>query len=85
MPIALGRPRVIRWKLNEVMARYRLTNSQLGGEIDRHETSVSRLRSSDEMPRLSGADLNKLCGALTRLSGEIVGVEELLEYVVDED
>ena len=84
MSVALGRHWVIRWKLNEVMARYRLTNDQLGKQMDRHVTSVSRLRAARKMPRMNGDDLDKLCSVLTGLAGEVVGVDSLIEYVPED-
>lgn len=54
----------IRWRLNILMAERRLTNKELGDRIGKHEVSVSRMRARDDMPRLDGAELDVLCGAL---------------------
>jgi putative transcriptional regulator len=74
---------LIRWKLNELMARHRITNKALGALIERHETSVSRLRSADTMPRLDGNDLERICKALSDLSGDRITSADLLEHHID--
>lgn len=70
---------VIRWKLNEVMARKRIRNKDLAMELGITETSIYRLRKTDDMPRLSPERLNGLCAALKCQPGE------LLEWVPDDD
>ena len=85
-----GEGLMLRWKLNEVMARLRISNKELGAELQRHEVSVSRLRSSDTMPRLDGDSLNNLCTALTLISrrrGNVgsIGPAELFEFTPDFD
>lgn len=68
----------------------RVTNKELGAELGRHETSVSRLRSSDEMPRLDGNSLNSLCVALTLISrkrgmADVIGPADLFDFDPDID
>jgi len=70
---------VIRWKLNEVMARKRIRNKDLAQDLGITETSIYRLRKTDDMPRLSPERLNGLCAALKCQPGE------LLEWVPDDD
>lgn len=70
---------VIRWKLNEVMARKRIRNKDLAMELGITETSIYRLRKTDDMPRLSPERLNGLCAALKCQPGE------LLEWLPDDD
>lgn len=71
--------KVIRWKLNEVMARKRIRNKDLAKALSITETSIYRLRKTDEMPRLSPERLNGLCAALECQPGE------LLEWLPDGD
>jgi len=71
--------KVIRWKLNEVMARSRMRNKDLAEELEITENSVYRLRKVDEMPRLTPERLNGICQALNCQPGE------LLEYVPNND
>ncbi|WP_427158571.1 helix-turn-helix domain-containing protein [Aliinostoc sp. HNIBRCY26] len=70
---------VIRWKLNEVMARKRVRNKDLAEALGITENSVYRLRKVDEMPRLTPERLNGICKALDCQPGE------LLEYVPNDD
>lgn len=70
---------VIRWKLNEVMARKRVRNKDLAEALEITENSVYRLRKVDEMPRLTPERLNGICKALDCQPGE------LLEYVPNDD
>jgi putative transcriptional regulator len=71
--------KVIRWKLNEVMARKRVRNKDLAETLGITENSVYRLRKVDEMPRLTPERLNGICKALDCQPGE------LLEYVPNND
>ena len=85
MTVAVTVLPVIRWKLNELMARYRLTNKALGAKLDRHETSVSRIRTAETMPRIDGHDLDRLCIALSELSGDRITPADLLERIDKEN
>jgi len=70
---------VIRWKLNEVMARKRVRNKDLAKALGITENSVYRLRKVDEMPRLMPERLNGICKALNCQPGD------LLMYEPDDD
>lgn len=70
--------KVIRWKLNEVMARKRVRNKDLAEALSITENSVYRLRKVDQMPRLTPERLNGICKALNCQPGE------LLEYEPDD-
>lgn len=70
--------KVIRWKLNEVMARKRVRNKDLAEVLGITENSLYRLRKVDEMPRLTPERLNGICKALNCQPGE------LLEYEPDD-
>ncbi len=82
--------RMIKWKLREVMARGRITNRELAQHINHHETSVSRMKMSDTMPRIDGATLNSLCNGLSKLfqakgHNAIITPSDLIEYAFDDD
>ncbi|MFN6460824.1 MAG: helix-turn-helix transcriptional regulator [Nostoc sp. DedVER02] len=68
---------VIRWKLNEVMARKRIKSKDLAELVGITEVSLYRLRKTDEMPRLTPERLNSICRFLNCQPGE------LLEYEPD--
>lgn len=67
--------KVIRWKLNEVMARKRVKNKDLAQKLGITETSIYRLRKVDEMPRLSPERLNGICAALSCQPGDLLVYE----------
>lgn len=77
---------LIKWRLREVMARYRIKSIDLAKEMGISPNAVSNLRKSDTMPRLDGESLNNLCNALNTLA---LGLEEeitpttLLDYSRD--
>ena len=66
---------MLRWKLREVMARQKVTNRELAQRIKVHETSISRLKGQDTMPRIDGETLENLCQALKCTPND------LLEYI----
>jgi putative transcriptional regulator len=67
---------VIRWKLNEVMARNRVRSKDLAEAIGISETSMYRLRKTDEMPRLTPQRLEDLCVHLNCQPGDLLVLEE---------
>lgn len=68
---------MIRWRLREVMARQKVTNRALADALGMHEGSISRLKAWDEMPKIDGKTLSKLCEELD------CSLFELIEYVPD--
>lgn len=61
---------MLRWRLREIMARGRITNRELAQRFHRHETSISRMKNSDTMPKMDGDELNSLCNVLTQILRE---------------
>lgn len=66
---------VIRWKLNEVMARKRMRSKDLAEAIGISETSMYRLRKTDEMPRLTPQRLEDICIQLECQPGDLLVLE----------
>lgn len=75
---------LIRWRLNEVMARHGIRAKELAEEMEVSPTTVSNLRKRS-MPRLTEETLNKLCQALNKLSqeGTLITPGDLIEYTPD--
>jgi DNA-binding Xre family transcriptional regulator len=73
----------IRWKLAEVMARYRIAGRALAQELDMTEASVSNLKNSQTIPRLDGEKINTLCKVLTKLAGTKIRFADLYEEIGD--
>lgn len=83
------RARSLRWRLREVMSRYKISNKHLADELQRHEASISRLKNADSMPRMDGTELSNLCNALTNLlrnkgTDYRVTHMDLLEFIPDQ-
>lgn len=77
---------LIKWRLREVMARYRIKGIDLAKEMGISTNAVSNLRNSDTMPRLDGDALNNLCNALNKLAlglGEEITPSTLIDYSRD--
>lgn len=77
---------LIRWRLNEVMARYHIRPKELAEAMSVSQTTVSNLRKR-QMPRLSEQTLNKLCQALNELCQEdyLITPGDLIEYIPNPD
>lgn len=57
--------KMIRWKLRALMADKRISNKALSVAIGCHENTISNWRQSDELPKIGGSTLTKLCTALS--------------------
>jgi putative transcriptional regulator len=74
---------VIKWTLREWMARHKIKAKDLATELEMHQNSVTRLKSADELPRIDGDLLDRLCKALDKLSGTQVNLSDLMERTHD--
>jgi putative transcriptional regulator len=80
---------MLRWRLREIMARGRITNRELAQRLHRHETSISRMKNSDTMPKMDGDELNILCNVLTEMLKErgqdvVITHVELIQHSPDD-
>lgn len=77
---------MIRWRLNEVMARHRVLAKDLADFIGVSRNAMSALKKSESMPRVDGERLEQLCAGIKKLSkiGEKVTPYDLIEYIEDE-
>lgn len=67
---------MIRWKLNEMMARNRVKNKDLAVALGISEVSMYKLRKVDEMPRLTPQRLEDICIYLKCQPGELLILEK---------
>jgi len=68
------------WRLNELMARHRVTGKDLADALGVSTNAVSSLKNSETMPKINGEKLDAIADALTRLSqigGTIRGIDLL--------
>lgn len=73
------------WRLNELMARHRVSGKELADEIGISANAVSALRKAETMPKINGERLDQIAAALTKLSrtGGLVRGVDLLENSED--
>ena len=80
---------MLRWRLGEVMARARITNRELAKVVGLHESSVSRMKTAETMPRIDGEALGHLCNSLNHIYRHkgvkiVVSPADLFEYIPEE-
>ncbi|NEQ33296.1 MAG: helix-turn-helix transcriptional regulator [Leptolyngbya sp. SIO4C5] len=63
---------MIQWRLRQIMADRKITNRVLAERIGIHETSVSNMKRRDDMPRIDGESLDKLCFALDCVPSDLI-------------
>ena len=78
---------LIRWRLNEIMARHRVLAKELAEEMGISDNAISNLRRAETMPRIDGKRFNQLCASLTKLSKihEPVTPYDLIEYLPNQE
>lgn len=54
----------MKWNLRQLMADRKLKNRVLAKALGVHETSISRMKAHDEMPRIDGKSLKIICEML---------------------
>jgi DNA-binding Xre family transcriptional regulator len=69
------------WRLAVLMAEHKVSNKALAEAVGLFPTSISRLKTADRMPRLSGDQLDALAAGLTKCSkrGGVIRGIDLLE------
>jgi putative transcriptional regulator len=78
---------LIRWKLNEVMARHRVKGKDLAEYLGVSANAISGLRKAEIMPEIGGQRWEHICLGINKLSkiGEIISPLDLIEYITDEE
>lgn len=71
---------MIRWRLAEIMARYKIRGVDLAKYLNVRANAVSTLKNADTMPRIDGEKLDQICHGLTILSGAEVRPSDLIEF-----
>lgn len=80
---------LIKWKLAELMARHRVTGRELSKVIGRTESAITKLKRVNELPKLSGTDLENLLLGIEQLADKEtlsnpLQLEDLVEWVRDD-
>jgi DNA-binding Xre family transcriptional regulator len=71
---------MIRLKLAEIMARYKISNKALVEALSLSPIAISNLKNSDYLPELNSNKLCNISNALSRLSGVRITPFDLMEY-----
>lgn len=78
-----------RWRLNELMARHRVSGAALAKELGLSANAISALRNAETLPQIGGERLDQIADALTKLSKSKVKASvrsvDLLEWVEDDN
>ena len=80
----------LRWRLNEVMARYFIRVDYLAERMGIAAQSLSNLKNRTDMPRIDGNRLCKLCDELTLMAretepGVTITPHDLIDYDPEHD
>ncbi|MBE9182400.1 helix-turn-helix domain-containing protein [Oculatella sp. LEGE 06141] len=76
---------VIRWNLNELMAKHRIKGKDLAEFLKVRPATITGLRNSVVMPRIDGDRLEEVLAALNALAlpetkTQEIGLTDLLEW-----
>ncbi|AFZ60984.1 helix-turn-helix domain-containing protein (plasmid) [Anabaena sp. PCC 7938] len=76
---------LIRWKLNEIMARHRVKGKDLANYLGISANAVSALRKAEIVPEIGGSRWELICLGINELSkiDETISPLDLIEYVPD--
>ena len=66
---------LVKWKLRQLMADRQISNKILAELVSVHPNTISRWRSTNEMPKVDSPEVTKLCNALN------CELWELIEWV----
>lgn len=65
---------LVQWKLRQLMAEKRVSNEVLAKALGVHPNTVSRWKQADEMPKVSGAELDGICAVLGCSVAQLLGM-----------
>ena len=72
---------MIRWKLAEIMARYKVTSRALASTLKLSATAISNMKNSDHLPELGSDRICQVSNALTELTGTKITPFDLMEFI----
>lgn len=67
MPALIAIEMKLKWRLQDVMTRYRVSNRELATKMGKHHTAIARLRTSKELPALKGSEFERIASSITDL------------------
>lgn len=69
------RSALVQWKLRQLMAQKRIGNTDLAKSLNVHPNTISRWKQADEMPKISGAEIDGICDVLGCSVAQLLGME----------
>ena len=66
---------MVNWKLRQLMADRRIGNVELAVAVGVHANTIGKWKAVDEMPKINGEELERLCRALNCSVGQLLGIE----------
>jgi len=66
---------LVQWKLRQIMAEKKVGNVDLAKDLNVHPNTISRWKLADEMPKISGAEIDGICKTLNCSIGQLLGTE----------
>lgn len=71
----------VSWRLRQTMAYRKITNKALAEKLDKHPTTIARLKAQDILPEIGGEAIEQIRAAISELSQEKFGVCTLSELI----
>jgi putative transcriptional regulator len=77
---------LIRWKLNEIMARHRIKGKDLANHLGVSANAISMLKNAPILPEIGGERWEQICEAINELSqiNEPITPFDMIEYIPSE-
>lgn len=72
---------MIRWKLAETMARYRVTSKALAKALKVSPTAIPNIKNADCLPELGSNKLCQISDALSELAETKMSPFDLMEHI----
>lgn len=66
---------LVKWKLRQLMADRQISNVELAHAVNVHANTISRWKSVNEMPKISGHEIDLICKALNCTTAQLLGME----------
>ena len=66
---------LVKWKLRQLMADRQVSNIELADAVKVHANTISRWKTANEMPKISGHEIDLICRALNCTTAQLLGME----------
>jgi len=81
---------MLQWRLRVLMAEKRISNKELAELSGMHPTTISKLKSLDEVDRISSKTINALCDGLNKAYHargdlKLITPNDLFNYTFEDD